>query len=491
MEEQGLLADIREHPDDASLRRIYADWLDDHGDAARAEFIRVQLDLAALGEWDDARPALEKRQAQLLREHEQRWLTGLPPGLSFDFRGGMVESVSGPADRFFEEAAPLSAYPLREVWLERPMPDRVHRSPSGLALLDRLNSCSLRLRLSGSELASLLEDCSFRALREFWLLVDDFPESLYAPLTEHPLARRLERLTLEPIDPGFTSLEPLRAWPEANPLRSFRLTGFQETPAETFQCLIQFPALRCLEELDLEVGYTPGILILQALRSAPFLPRLRRLHLHAMNLMEEEALLRNLPFRDLRHLSFESVVIESVQVGWLPRLPCFAALESLELFGISSSVRYDAFLTTTAPRLTRCELGLPEDPDAARVLARWGAWPSVRSLTLHGVRIPALICFLQEAPLENLRDLRLSTCNLTEFVDFLVRWPGFARLWRFNVDFGSLSDAAARVLLDALPPFIEFIVLNCRSKLSADTLAALRALEASEQFSILNIHDLK
>lgn len=43
-----LLAAIRKAPDDDAPRLIYADWLQDHGDEARAEFIRVQCELARI-----------------------------------------------------------------------------------------------------------------------------------------------------------------------------------------------------------------------------------------------------------------------------------------------------------------------------------------------------------------------------------------------------------------------------------------------------------
>ena len=44
---QGLLADIIEHPEDDDLRLIYADFLDDHDEEERAEFIRSQVELYA------------------------------------------------------------------------------------------------------------------------------------------------------------------------------------------------------------------------------------------------------------------------------------------------------------------------------------------------------------------------------------------------------------------------------------------------------------
>src|SRR5262249_28449408 len=43
---EGFLRDIVAHPEDSAPRLIYADWLEENGDAARAELIRVQCELA-------------------------------------------------------------------------------------------------------------------------------------------------------------------------------------------------------------------------------------------------------------------------------------------------------------------------------------------------------------------------------------------------------------------------------------------------------------
>jgi uncharacterized protein (TIGR02996 family) len=39
----GFLQAIVENPDDDTPRLVYADWLDEHGDPARTEFIRRRL----------------------------------------------------------------------------------------------------------------------------------------------------------------------------------------------------------------------------------------------------------------------------------------------------------------------------------------------------------------------------------------------------------------------------------------------------------------
>src|SRR5438105_1544260 len=76
-EDDALLGDILEHPDDDVPRLVYADWLDEHGgpaEQARAEFIRLQVELARLGPDDERRPGLEAQQRRLGKPHERGWL---------------------------------------------------------------------------------------------------------------------------------------------------------------------------------------------------------------------------------------------------------------------------------------------------------------------------------------------------------------------------------------------------------------------------------
>src|SRR3712207_7138456 len=49
MTDSDLLLDaIAAAPDDDGPRLVYADWLEEHGEQARAEFIRAQVELARL-----------------------------------------------------------------------------------------------------------------------------------------------------------------------------------------------------------------------------------------------------------------------------------------------------------------------------------------------------------------------------------------------------------------------------------------------------------
>jgi uncharacterized protein (TIGR02996 family) len=75
--DEAFLADILVNPDDDSLRLIYADWLDDHGQSDRAAFIRVQIELAHLPYDDSRRHELEARERTLLAQHTGKWLQGI------------------------------------------------------------------------------------------------------------------------------------------------------------------------------------------------------------------------------------------------------------------------------------------------------------------------------------------------------------------------------------------------------------------------------
>src|SRR3712207_3456925 len=97
-EQDALLQAIIEHPEDDELRLVYADWLEEHGDSARAEFIRVQCALARMAEDDDRLWGLRAREHQLLEGHEKDWfpLADVPQYCG-SFRRGFVEIISADA----------------------------------------------------------------------------------------------------------------------------------------------------------------------------------------------------------------------------------------------------------------------------------------------------------------------------------------------------------------------------------------------------------
>lgn len=115
-----LLAAIAAHPDDDTPRLVYADWLDEHNEPIRAEFIRVQVAVCRL----EARPASEqrehvhlwRRQQDLLDNHRRDLLGPIADQLGpFDalFDRGFVRELNLDAPVFLAHAAEVAA--LRPV----------------------------------------------------------------------------------------------------------------------------------------------------------------------------------------------------------------------------------------------------------------------------------------------------------------------------------------------------------------------------------------
>jgi uncharacterized protein (TIGR02996 family) len=89
-----LLREVLERPADDSPRLILADWLDEHGDEARAEFIRLQVEWARRFRCDCCLPAcaecrasqpLRYRASDILDVWAKHWLPPPFAGLVFGF----------------------------------------------------------------------------------------------------------------------------------------------------------------------------------------------------------------------------------------------------------------------------------------------------------------------------------------------------------------------------------------------------------------------
>jgi uncharacterized protein (TIGR02996 family) len=123
-EQVALLQTIIEHPDDDVPRLIYADWLEEHGDGNRAEFIRTQIELAR-GATGKRKSTLEARQADLLSAHAEQWVEPLRQWLTdewsstpWTFRRGFVEEVDVLGETLVEFGHELfAAAPIRGVHL--------------------------------------------------------------------------------------------------------------------------------------------------------------------------------------------------------------------------------------------------------------------------------------------------------------------------------------------------------------------------------------
>src|SRR5688500_13233559 len=109
-EAKALLKTICASPDEDTPRLVFADWLDEHGEHDRAEFIRAQIELARIEGDDPRRPALARRERELLAAHRAAWEPQLPVRMrelmvEIVFRRGFVAEADASAPSAFSAHA--------------------------------------------------------------------------------------------------------------------------------------------------------------------------------------------------------------------------------------------------------------------------------------------------------------------------------------------------------------------------------------------------
>jgi uncharacterized protein (TIGR02996 family) len=221
MNEISFLQSIRRSPDDLVLRLAFADWLEEHGEADRAEFVRVQCELDPIrAETDNPRQAvLLEREEQLRWDVPRRWLEPLqeefgelltteqPYGAYF--RGGVPEVLALPLEELLDRGDDLlGAVPsVREIavfdvgdgW-----PDLARCGD-----IRRLEALEIVDQQGDRDLVALLASPAFRRLRKVRLWDSGGGGQLGEP-TDWPAEMRLELVEVggaAVISPGWRSDE--------------------------------------------------------------------------------------------------------------------------------------------------------------------------------------------------------------------------------------------------------------------------------------------
>jgi uncharacterized protein (TIGR02996 family) len=116
-ERDALLKAVCDNPHEDTPRLVFADWLQEHGEEERAEFIRVQIERSRVREGGPEWEAFHERERELLSGREARWRAELPvePGWVWQgfFRGFVDELiVNSAADPSSDPARAFAAAPL-------------------------------------------------------------------------------------------------------------------------------------------------------------------------------------------------------------------------------------------------------------------------------------------------------------------------------------------------------------------------------------------
>jgi uncharacterized protein (TIGR02996 family) len=317
--DSAFLRIIRTEHDSDTPRLVYADWLDEQGDPDRAEFIRVQCELAGLDQDGERARGLKAREAELLGEHCQRWTYGLSrfkPHLSYTFRRGFVEELECASSRSCPEVLDLLRHhavrklrlqggPLAYCQLSREECRQLAECPD-LAFIRELDcptaddAESLHLLLSSPHLSGL-ETLRLKLSRS---ALEPQRREAMAALAAAPLLARLPRLDLSENYIGPEALSALLAAPQFG-ARELSLRGeFQPehdgslyySPAGVFACvgsdgiirLSRAPAVSSLRCLDLVYNHL-DVPAIEALLESPHLDGVTRLVVGEFDALHLEA----------------------------------------------------------------------------------------------------------------------------------------------------------------------------------------------------------
>jgi uncharacterized protein (TIGR02996 family) len=339
-DEKALLAAVWAEPHDDTPRLAYADWCAENGDEARAEFIRVQCELARLDEWGESprKDELLQREQVLWKKHGKVWRAGLPSPLKVGlFRRGFPnpsqQTVKGtqflkyPGSKL--DAAPLWSFNLRGI--TSALLSEIARSPV-LGRTEQIMFWRPLARITPESVEELVGSPNAGNLTTLWLMrleVEDtgvlaFVRSAGLPhltalyvggnrltnravqeLGEWPGAERLQDLMLDDNALGDESMEVLATGPLGLGLKSLLIGGNPGITTAGLIRLIESPAADSLAVLNVVGSEAVTPEFAEALAASPRSRALRQLVLSDTRLGDRgvAALLDSPHLQNLRFLN--------------------------------------------------------------------------------------------------------------------------------------------------------------------------------------------
>jgi uncharacterized protein (TIGR02996 family) len=447
--EQAFLKDIVTRPDDDPPRLVYADWLEDHGDADRATFIRAQCRLRTLGPFDPERYDLEATEAELLAKHEKKWKKPLAKITArCELGRGFVEKVALPVAKFVRVAEGLfDLAPVRELrplqiglgWDELPKCE-------GLAKLRTLDLSYSRPGLARAQ--SLARSPHVANLRELDLASGKITNRGAQALAASPHLANLRELNLHSNGLTDAGVEHLTASAHLHDLTALDLTG-NELSAAAFSRLVRWKQAERIEELCIgnDTDTEPGPAYEELLSRA--WPALRKLNLDRARLSERA--LKRLAgpcFSALRELRVAARERADAGVRAILESPHLGQLEALDLFWGPKLSDGAARALASSPLLKSLRsLKVAISPGAFALLVRKGALRRLHELVLSedGDRLAAEIA---RADLPELRRLSLGQADLGDAgVIALAGAANLSGLRELELTAGRVGNAGVQALI--------------------------------------------
>ena len=259
-DERTFLKAICDEPADDTVRLVFADWLEEHGRAGRADFIRTEIELArtppGTDEDERRRAVLFARRAALLKAHSAEWLAPFRPAArEAVFVRGFVQALDVPASAFLQHA---------ETWFEYTPLTRV-----------KFTTCRIWDQVCG--------------VYAWWT----------EPLFASRFLSRLECIDLEGLELNASDMELFAAHPDLSRLRVLLLAD-NDIRTGGAVALANMPQLRGLEELDVR-GNRITDRGARALAQSEYLGQLKELHITKNSIRDRNWAVLERRFGDALH----------------------------------------------------------------------------------------------------------------------------------------------------------------------------------------------
>jgi uncharacterized protein (TIGR02996 family) len=110
-----------ESPDDDALRLVFADWLEEHGEGQRAEFIRLQCEIARMTGTEEQLTSLANREKELWQTHGPSWCEELPKWVRYkvSFRRGFPTILSCTPRQWLGARGLLARAPIQTLTIQK------------------------------------------------------------------------------------------------------------------------------------------------------------------------------------------------------------------------------------------------------------------------------------------------------------------------------------------------------------------------------------
>lgn len=467
---QAILDAICEQPDDALHRFAYADWLDDHGNTDRADFIRLQLRLQQLPPDDPTWVTVEDEADDLLARHEEEWLGPVRDlAMEWQWRGGFVEQVTVDVDALLSQGDRLLATgPIREL---RPLFAVEDLRPlaqwAGLERFEKLDlgrSAGARFNpayLAENLLQSLLRSPHLTRLTWLSLAGHGISTTGIRTLHETSLLGRLTHLDLRGAHTLGDAAARFLAETRNERLLYLNLQGSNMTGQGTRSFLrtaMGYPRLNTLL-LDLNRVFTlPGSVSqhIDELLALPGARQWQAISLHLFDLSNPQPLGRiveGLP--SLRQLDLAGCGLGHTGAAFLANLPGLSNIRHLRLENNNlrdRGVRALAESPYLGPVHTLTLGDNQTGGPGLRALASSGKLADVHTLDLSGnfVGTAGLEALFSAPDLGRLTSLSLQSTNIDpEATRLLVNFGGFSRLRTLNLNSNRLGDLGVGILADS------------------------------------------